>query len=156
MKKLVILFIMLSVSCKNEVHEKITHDFVVQDYSDLFSEVEEQKLLDKIINYQKLTTNEICIYTLDSVSSNKTILYHATTLANTLGVGTEEKNNGLLILISKNNREIAIATGTGTEKTITDPIAKTIIDKTILPKFRDNLYFEGVNKGLDSIFVKWN
>ena len=53
-------------------------------------------------------------------------------------------------------KKIAIVTGIGTEKMVTDSIALSIIKKTIIPKFRDSLYFEGVNVGLDSIFMKWN
>ncbi len=49
---------------------------------------------------------------------------------------------------------MAIATGYGVEKVITDSIAKTIIKQTIVPRFKDNLYFEGATIGLDSIISK--
>ena len=135
--------------------KNVINNTVVQDYSDFFTKAEEHELSEKIIDYQKLTTNQICVYTIDSILDNETILFHATNLANDLGVGTKEKDNGLLILISRYDRKMAIATGYGTEKVITDPIAKIIIEKTIVPKFKDSLYFEGVTMGLDSIIEKW-
>lgn len=157
MKKITFLiYILVFISCKKEASETIIYNTVVQDYSAIFSKDEAQKLSEKIINFEKLTTNQICVYTIDSVPNNEAILYHATNLANTLGVGLKEKDNGLLILISRYDREMAIATGYGTEKNITDSIASNIIEYTIVPKFKDSLYFEGVNSGLDSIIKKWN
>ncbi|WP_290697506.1 YgcG family protein [Lacinutrix sp.] len=151
-----LICLLLFISCKKEVSETLIYNKVVQDYSNIFSENEEIKLSEKIINYEKLTTNQICIYTIDAIPNNETILDYATNLSNNLGVGTKEKDNGLLILISKFDREMAISTGIGTEKTITDSIAKAIIKETIVPKFKDSFYFKGINIGLDSIFLKWN
>ncbi|WP_299251024.1 YgcG family protein [uncultured Lacinutrix sp.] len=156
MKKLCITTcLLLVVSCNNDTSKTSISDAVVQDYNDLFTATEEQKLSEKIINYEKLTTNQICIYTIDSIPNNEKILYHATNLAQRLGVGIKEKDNGLLILISYYDRDMAIATGYGVEKVITDSIAKTIIKQTIVPRFKDSLYFEGVTIGLDSIISKW-
>ena len=157
MKSIILIFsLLVCISCKNETPKTFINSNVVQDYSKLFSEKEVEKLSKKIIDFEKRSTNQICVYTKDSIPKNETILYHATNLATHLGVGTKEKNNGLLILISRYDRQIAIATGTGTEKVITDAIAKRIIDKTILPKFKNNLYFEGITIGLDSLIKKWN
>jgi len=156
MKKYIIILVIISCfSCKTNNSKIEASQAVVQDYSNMFSKKEEQQLAKKIINYEAQTTNQICIYTIDSIPNNETAVYHAASIANRLGVGTKEKNNGLLMLISRLDRQVAIATGAGTENTITDSIAKTIIEKTIVPKFRDTLYFEGVTMGLDSILKKW-
>ncbi|APX99407.1 TPM domain-containing protein [Lacinutrix venerupis] len=157
MKKLAIIsIILLLISCKQNNPKTIVAIDVVQDYSQLFSAEEKQTLSEKIINYEKKTTNQICVYTIDSLPQNTNSLYYATNLAMELGVGTKDKNNGLLLLISKYDRKIAIATGTETEKTITDLIANEIITTTIVPKFKENLYFKGVSNSLDSIIKKWN
>ncbi|MEJ6792122.1 MAG: TPM domain-containing protein [Lacinutrix sp.] len=157
MKKITfIICLLVVISCKKEVSETIIFNTVVQDYSDVFSEVEEQKLSKKILKYEKLTTNQICIYTIDSIPNNLETLEHAVALANNLGVGTKEKNNGLLILISKADRELAITTGYETEKSITDSLAFSIIENTIIPEFKNGDYFKGVNTGLDSIIAKWD
>ncbi|WP_052158361.1 TPM domain-containing protein [Lacinutrix jangbogonensis] len=157
MKDLILIFsVLVLISCKKETSSTLIYNKVVQDYSDLFSEAEEQKLSEKIINYEKRSTNQICVYTIDSIPNNEAIQNHAKNLANNLGVGTKEKNNGLLILISRLDRKIAIATGTGTQRIITDSFAKTIIENTILPQFKNSHYFEGISIGLDSIIVKWH
>lgn len=151
-----LLALVFLVNCKQRTINSTINQAVVQDYSNFFSVTEEQKLSEKIINYEALTSKQICIYTIDSIPNKKRTLDYATEVANKLGVGTKKKNNGLLLLVSRYDRQIAIATGIGTEKTITDSIASAIIDKTIVPKFKESLYFEGLTIGLDSIFSKWN
>lgn len=153
---LILLVVFLCFACKNENSKIALSQAIIQDYSNLLDEIEEEKLAEKIIAYEQKTSNQICIYTIDSLRNNENILDHATTIANTLGVGTEDKDNGLLILISNYDRSIAIATGYGTEKIITDSIAQTIISTTLIPKFKNSLYFEGIDNALDSLFVKWN
>ena len=59
-----LICLLLFISCKKEVSETLIYNKVVQDYSNIFSENEEIKLSEKIINYEKLTTNQICIYTI--------------------------------------------------------------------------------------------
>jgi len=109
----------------------------------------------KIIDFEEKTTNEIAIITIDSLPNGTSSMYHATQLANKLGVGKKDKNNGLLILISKNDQHIALATGYGTETILTDSICKKIIETTIIPKFKNGYYYKGIDVALDSIFIKW-
>lgn len=151
-----LLLFLITFSCKNNTDVPLkTNQAVVQDYTSLFSNTEKSALAQKIIDYESSSTNEICIYTIDSLPKNTKSLYYATEIANKLGVGKKEKDNGLLILISKYDRQINMATGYSTEKIITDRICKSIIDSTIVPKFKDKEYYHGVNNALDSIIKFW-
>lgn len=152
---LIIFFVLCA--CKTNTNNTTTfNQAVVQDYALLFSDSEKNSLTQKIINYEAYSTNEICIYTIDSLPKNTKTIYHATTVANNLGVGKNEKDNGLLILISKYDKQLAIATGKGTEKIITDYMCKVIIDSTIVPEFKKEDYFSGINNAIDSIIKKWH
>lgn len=55
-------------------------------------------------------------------------------------------------MIKKNG----IATGKSTEKTITDSMCENIINNTIIPKFKDKTYYEGIENAIDSIIKKWH
>jgi uncharacterized protein len=160
MKKLSLFlcfWIIIFASCKTNTNNSSTfNEAVVQDYAQIFSDSEKEALTQKIINYELVSTNEICIYTIDSLPKNTKALYHAIKIGEELGVGKKEKDNGLLILISKYDRQIAIATGNGTEKIITDYVNKIIIDSTIVPEFKKGQYFYGIDKALDSIIRKWH
>jgi len=160
MKK-IFLFLLFGLivfsSCKTNTNTlSEISESVVQDNAMFFSNAEKDALTQKIIDYETTSTNEICIYTIDSLPKNTSAVLYATKIGENLGVGKKEKDNGLILLISKYDRQIAIATGTGTEKNITDYTCKIIIDSTIVPKFKKGEYFNGVNNALDSIIQKWN
>lgn len=153
---LVLLFTFSSCKTNTNSNSELNQAVVVQDYALVFSQNEKELLSSKIIKYEASSTNEICIYTIDSLPKNTKAIFHATNIANNLGVGKKEKDNGLLILISKYDRQLAIATGYGTEKIITDVVCQSIIDETIIPKFKETEYFIGINNALDSIIGKWD
>ncbi len=149
-------WIIIFSSCKTNNHDiSKLNQAVVQDYALLFSDSEQDALTKKIIDYEAISTNEICIYTIDSLPKNTNALYHATQIAEGLGIGKKEKDNGLLILVSKLDRNVTIATGKGTEKIITDKVSKMIIDSTMIPEFKIGNYFNGVDNALDRIIEKW-
>ncbi|MBC3847346.1 TPM domain-containing protein [Winogradskyella echinorum] len=156
------LVFLLCLNCKDNQSEKLLDlpenklQFVVVDNSKLFSNIENDSLTHKIIKYEELTTNEIAVLTVDSIPTNTTIQYYSTQVANSWGIGKKEKDNGLLITISKYDRKVAISTGLKTEKTISDHECKVIIDSLMIPQFKNRNYYNGVNKALDSLFILWD
>ncbi|WP_299549345.1 YgcG family protein [Seonamhaeicola sp.] len=158
MKKFLLFISLFTLIYSCKTNSQNTLEFnqkVVQDNALLFSKEEVLSLTNKIIDYEATSTNEICIYTLDSLPKNFTALQYATKVANQFGVGKKEKDNGLLILVSKYDRQISIATGYGTEKILTDDYCKGIIDNIIVPEFKNGLYYQGIDKVLDSIIKDW-
>ena len=72
-------------------------------------------------------------------------------MARKLGVGKKEKDNGVLIVFSNQMRQTRIATGYGTEKVLTDEVAKAIIDSVMIPNFKKGKPFDGLWAGSLSI-----
>ena len=128
----------------------------VVDLAHLFSKVESDSLAYKIIQYETQTTNQIAILTIDSLPKNTNIQKFGTEVGEKWGVGTKQKNNGLLITISNHDRSIAISTAIGTEQTISDYECIVIIDSIMIPQFRTNNYYKGVDKALDSLILLWD
>ncbi|MDH7913262.1 TPM domain-containing protein [Winogradskyella sp. SYSU M77433] len=161
-----ILFtIALLTGCKYETKKsKNTSDYIPKNYneavvfdsSNLFSPLESDSLIQKIITYEKETTNEIAILTVDSIPKNMDIKFFGTNVAKNWGIGKKEKDNGLLITISKFDRQVAISTGLGTEKTISDYECKVIIDSIMIPNFVQKKYYKGVSRAIDSISILWD
>ncbi len=151
-----VLALVFCISCKTKPKQTLKHNqVVVQDYANVFSTVEEDSLTNFILNYEKLTTNEICVMTIDSLPANTKALRHATNIAQNLGIGKADKNNGLLLLIAKSDRQVAFATGYGTELILTDSVCYHLIESTLIPNFKNKLYYNGVRQVLDSIKTKW-
>jgi uncharacterized protein len=122
------------------------------DYENLFSN-EEQVILDSIItDFEKETSIEIGIVTIDSLKSSKDNFYDLTLhLANSWGIGKKGKDNGILIAICKGYKTIRIQNGYGIEKIMTYEETQEIIFNQIVPAFREEKYFQGTLNGLKEI-----
>lgn len=127
----------------------------VNDFEDILTTAQEQKLTDIIVEFDKKTTNQIAIVTVHDISPYENMKTYATALGNHWGVGQKDKHNGLVIVVSKNLRKVWISTGLGTEKVLTNEICKKIIDEKMIPEFRQGNSFEGLVKGLNELIGNW-
>jgi uncharacterized protein len=60
-------------------------------------------------------------------------------------------DDGVLLLVAKEDRRVRIEVGYGLEGAIPDGIAKRIIDESIVPRFRRGDYFGGIQAGLQDL-----
>jgi uncharacterized protein len=67
-------------------------------------------------------------------------------------IGSEKNDNGILLLIAKDDRELRLEVGYGLEGVVPDAIASSIIRNVIRPRFRDNEYYLGIRNGISAIF----
>jgi len=67
------------------------------------------------------------------------------------GIGDKDKNNGVLLLVSPNDRKVRIEVGYGLEGAIPDSVAGKILDEYILPKFKEDDYDIGIKNGFSVI-----
>jgi uncharacterized protein len=66
-------------------------------------------------------------------------------------VGRKSTDDGVLLLVAKDDRKVRIEVGTGLEGALTDIASNRIIEDTIRPLFRQGNYFGGINAGFDLI-----
>src|SRR6202049_2887907 len=72
-------------------------------------------------------------------------------VAQTWKLGQKGKDNGILLLISRDDRRLRIEVGYGLEGTLTDLRSNEIIDQVIRPQFRQGDFDGGVEQGVDAI-----
>jgi len=120
---------------------------LIYDQAGMLSSGEVSQLESKLRNYNDTTGTQIIVVTV--LSSYCDLALAATELGHEWGVGGEEDDNGIVILIDKNNRDLFIATGYGVEGYIPDAYAKRIIENVIKPNFRNGNYFTGLNSATD-------
>ncbi|MBS7353131.1 MAG: TPM domain-containing protein [Muribaculaceae bacterium] len=75
----------------------------------------------------------------------------ATDLFRKWGIGKKDANNGVLILVSTEDRQAAIRTGTGTEAILPDIICSRIYHDTMKPFFKDENYDKGLIAAVNQI-----
>lgn len=162
---LFLLIIITLLSCKTDknTHPKVNtllpenpHQAVVLDISNLFIPSEKEDLTIKIIDFEKRSENQIAILTIDSIKPYNDIKQYGNDVCNYWGVGKKDKDNGLVIVVCKPCRKVALSTGYSTEQILTDSICKSIIENTIIPHFKEDAFYKGIDKALDSIIKKWN
>ncbi len=124
---------------------------VVTDFENVFSGSQETKLTNIVNEIIFKTGYQIAVVTIDSIAPYNSALELATYLGNEWGVGDSATNNGIVILLSFNTQQIAIATGLGVEDVLTDDLVKEIIENEMIPQFRKERFYLGTEKALDRI-----
>lgn len=120
---------------------------MVYDSANLLSQRERIALEQKLYSYSKETSTQIAIVAVNKVTCDMAMT--AISLGHEWGVGQEKEDNGIVILIAKENRKIYIATGYGVEGYIPDVFAKRIIDGIITPNFKKGDFYGGLSQALD-------
>lgn len=124
----------------------------VVDEAKILDATAEAHLAARLEQHEKDTTNQIVVATLSSLRGYA-IADYGYQLGRHWGIGQEDKNNGVLLIIAPTEREVRIEVGYGLEGDLTDAISKTIIEKEILPNFRQNDLPGGINAGVTAILA---
>lgn len=109
-------------------------------------------LIKKLQNEDKTTSNQIVVYIIPSLDG-ESLEDVSMRLAEKNKIGKKDKNNGVLMLIVKNDRKIRIEVGYGLEGALTDATSSSIIRNVITPEFKKGNYYEGIDKGVDAIIA---
>jgi len=120
------------------------------DLTGTLSQTELQSLNERLKSYQDTTSNQVVVLMIPSLE-NYPIEMLAEEIATKNKIGTEKNNNGILLLISKNDKELRLEVGYGLEGAVPDAIASSIIRNVIKPRFRDNDYYLGISDGIIAI-----
>lgn len=122
----------------------------VTDQGDMLSSSEERWLSQKLDAYEDSTSTQIIVVTLPSLDGIPESEY-AIELGRQWKVGQQGQNNGVVILASRNDRRIFIATGYGLEGAIPDAIANRIVQNIIVPNFRQGQFYNGFSSAVDAL-----
>lgn len=120
------------------------------DLTGTLSQSELNQLNTRLKSYADTTSNQIIVLMIPSLNDYP-IEMLSEEIATKNKIGTKKNNNGILLLIAKDDRELRIEVGYGLEGVVPDAIASSIIRNVIRPQFRDNNYYLGINDGIDAI-----
>lgn len=145
-----ILFILLCgisfSSISRDLPKRPEPAVLVNDFAGVLSTQEKALLEKKLVAFDDSTSSQLCIVILKTLDGEPTSSY-APELFNFWKIGQEGRNNGILILISMDNpREAFINTGYGMEEFVPDIMAGRIVREDLLPYFKKEEYYEGLDK----------
>ncbi|WP_288369566.1 TPM domain-containing protein [uncultured Algoriphagus sp.] len=124
---------------------------LVNDFTQTLSSAEVAQLERKLVAYNDSTSSQIAIVMIRSVGPYD-ISDYAFQLGDQWGIGGAENDNGLLILAAMDDRKVFIATGYGLEGAVPDALAKRIVSNLIIPNFKMENYYAGLDQATDMIF----
>ncbi|MFD0766613.1 TPM domain-containing protein [Mucilaginibacter lutimaris] len=123
---------------------------LVTDYTNTLSDADKTQLERKLIAYNDSTTTQIAVVIIKS-TGDYDINQYGVELLRKWGIGTKEKNNGVLVLVALNDRKMAIQTGYGAEGALPDITTQQIIQNDMKPRFRAGDYYGGLDAATDDI-----
>lgn len=122
----------------------------VVDAANILDPAAEARLATLSADLETVTGNQFVVATTPSLDG-RTIESYTLDLANTWGVGRNEHDNGVVLLVAPKERRVRIEVGTGLEQRLTDAEARKIIREKILPAFRDRRIVDGIDHGSTAI-----
>ncbi len=127
-------------------------DFIppVIDSLNLLSGFEKEALYTKLKNYSDTTSTEMVVL-IQSTTFGENIVFYGAQLGEKWGIGQKEEDNGILVLVAKDDRQVTIQTGKGVEHLLTDALSKRIITNIITPQFKQGNFYEGLDRGTSAI-----
>ncbi len=146
------LFALLSVSSWANYPDVPKPFRYVTDYTQTLSQQDWQTLENALVEYGQKTSSQIAVVIVATTNGEEVSSY-THNLFNKWGIGRQKENNGVLLLVAKEDRKLFIATGRGLEGALPDAIASSIIRNDITPYFKQGLYAQGIAKGLSSIIA---
>jgi len=123
---------------------------LVNDFADVLTDEQEQALERKLVAYDDSTSTQIVVVTIGT-TQDYAIEDVGLKILRDWGVGNKEKDNGVVILAAIADRDLTIQNGYGMEGAVPDITAKNIIENDILPAFREENYYRGLDAGTNSI-----
>ena len=163
MKRLLSIFILLLVSLVSFSQDKFDLEKLLQqkpnklvnDYTTTLTADQQQVLEQKLVAFDDSTSTQIAVVIIPTLNGNDVSDY-GVRLGRAWGIGGKERNNGVLLLIvngdkANGDRKLYIGTGYGVEGALPDITAKHIIDDVIVPNFKGDDYYRGIEEGTDAI-----
>lgn len=148
----VILFLILPGTVRADGAPKPDASFYVNDYAGVVDPKTENRLINEGIRLHKRNGAQVVLVTVNN-TGGVSMKDYANYLFNEWGVGSAEKNNGLLLLMSIQDDDYWAVQGSGIQDTVTDERLSAILRRDLEPDFAAKKYSAGAVKAYQS-FVR--
>ncbi|MGB5695285.1 MAG: TPM domain-containing protein, partial [Polyangiales bacterium] len=122
----------------------------VNDYANLISPTAEAQIEDLSSKLEQDKGAQVVVLTIDSLDGEPLEEY-SHRVAETWRLGRAGQDDGVLLLIAKNDRKMRLEVGYGLEPVLSDVLCSRILDQVLRPKFRAGEFDEGVVRAVEAI-----
>ena len=124
----------------------------VNDYAALLSPAARADIENTLAEFEKSTSNQVVVAIFHGLEGGS-LEDFSIRLADQWKIGDRQKDNGVILLIFKEDRQVRIEVGYGLEGALPDAVAHQIIRNEIVPAFRDGRFDEGVKNAVAGIIA---
>ncbi|MDH4070024.1 MAG: TPM domain-containing protein, partial [Ignavibacteria bacterium] len=124
----------------------------VNDTAGMLSGSALQELEAMLKVHEDSTSNQVAVLTVASLEG-EVLEEYSFRVAETWALGQAEKDNGVLILVARDDRKVRIEVGSGLEGDLTDALSGRIIRNEIVPRFRDGDFDAGLVQGTRAVLA---
>jgi uncharacterized protein len=136
------------------IPEKPNPPRLVNDYAGILNQNEAENLELRLDNFEKSSSTQIVVVIVNDLGNYDEGQF-ADEIGIKWGVGQKGKNNGIVVLVkpktveSRGKAHISVAYGL--EDTLTDALSKRIVENVMIPRFRENDYYGGINNTVTAL-----
>jgi uncharacterized protein len=123
----------------------------VSDFADIIDSGDESRMAQFAASIRKATSIEIAVVTVKTFSPYGSIEQYSIDLATEWGIGKAGDDSGMLLLVALQEREARIEVGYGLEGVFPDGLVGRIMDKSMIPYFKNNDFGTGLAKAMEGI-----
>lgn len=124
----------------------------VVDQAGILSPAVKAELETALAAHENNTTNQVVVVTLESLNGAN-IEEYSLELGRRWGIGQKGKDNGALLVVAPNDKQIRIEVGYGLEGILTDALSSNIINYYIIPEFKKGDIQNGIKIGAQKIIA---
>jgi uncharacterized protein len=137
-----------------DIPERPSPPRLVNDFARILGADEVRSLEQKLVSFNDSTSTQIALVIVPSLNGYDKADF-SQRLAEKWGIGQKGLNNGILILIKPktgdSNGQVQISPGYGLEGAIPDITCAEIIDREMLPSFRNGDYYSGIDRAANTL-----
>src|SRR5450631_4502416 len=125
----------------------------VVDNAEILKPETRERLTAKLKAHEQATGNQIAVLTIPTING-QAVEEYSTKVFDNWKLGKKDVSNGVLVVVVPNDHKMRIEVGYGLEGTLTDVAASRIIRNVMTPRFKANVYDQGIELGVAAIVAQ--
>lgn len=122
----------------------------VTDLTNTLSPEQQSALESRLADFEQQKGSQIAVLIVPSTAP-EAIEQFSIRVVDAWKLGREKQDDGVLLLVAKDDRKMRIEVGYGLEGAIPDVYAKRIISEIMVPSFRQGDFYGGINHAVEQI-----
>lgn len=122
----------------------------ITDLTQTLSSDQQVQLDTKLAAFEQQKGSQIAILILPTTQPEDIVQY-SIRVVEKWKIGREKVDDGILVLVAKEDRKVRIEVGYGLEGAIPDLTAKRVINEFISPEFKQGNFYGGLDAGIDKL-----